>query len=126
VRDIVLGLGAHVFVDLQAEPLESVGEVDLALDVLGGQVLERTTRQVRAGGTVVSIAAQPSALPERGRAVFFVVEPDRIRLADLIQRVRDGRLAPIVGAVQPLEEAASAFAPQHRVHGKTIIRVAEG
>jgi hypothetical protein len=31
--------------------------------------------------------------------VFFVIQPDRARLADLAQRIRDGRLKPIVGAV---------------------------
>lgn len=60
-----------------------------------------------------------------GRALFFVVEPDRARLADLVRRVRDGRLEVRVGAVRPLPEAAAAFAPEERVSGRTIIRVAE-
>ncbi len=59
------------------------------------------------------------------RAIFFVVEPDRARLADLAQRVRDGRLKPIVGAVRTLPEAPAAFAPDRRTPGKTIIRVTE-
>jgi hypothetical protein len=42
------------------------------------------------------------------------------------QRVRSGRLKPIFGAVRPLAEAPSAFAPDRRVPGKTIIRVTEG
>ena len=46
------------------------------------------------------------------------------RLADLAERVRSGRLNPIVGAVRPLAEVPSAFAPDRRVPGKTIIRVA--
>ena len=64
--------------------------------------------------------------PSDGRAVFFVVEPDRARLADLAQRLRDGRLKPIVGAVRPLAEAPAAFTPDQRTPGKTIIRVTEG
>ena len=64
--------------------------------------------------------------PADGRAIFFVVEPDRFRLADLAARVRSGRLNPIVGAVRPLAEVPSAFAPDRRVSGKTIIRVAQG
>jgi hypothetical protein len=35
--------------------------------------------------------------PADGRAVFFVAEPDRARLADLAKRVRSGRLKPIIG-----------------------------
>jgi NADPH:quinone reductase-like Zn-dependent oxidoreductase len=80
---------------------------------------------VRAGGTLVTIAEPPQAQPRDGRAVFFVVEADRARLADLAARVRDGRLKPVVGAVLPLAEAAAAFAPDKRIPGKTILRVAE-
>ena len=66
----------------------------------------------------------PTVQPKEGRAVFFVVEPDRARLADLAQRVRDGRLKPIVGAVRPLTETADAFARHRRTTGKTIIQIA--
>jgi NADPH:quinone reductase-like Zn-dependent oxidoreductase len=70
-------------------------------------------------------ATPPEVRPSDGRAVFFVVEPDRARLADLAQRLRDGRLKPIVGAVRTLPEAPAAFAPGRRTPGKTIIRVTE-
>ena len=40
-RDVALGLGAEAFVDLDAEPLEDVGQVDVVFDVIGGEVLER-------------------------------------------------------------------------------------
>jgi NADPH:quinone reductase-like Zn-dependent oxidoreductase len=122
-RDVVLGLGAQVFLDLAADPLAGAGEVDVVFDVIGGDVLERSTVLVRPGGTVVTIAIPPTVQPENGRAVFFVVEPDRAGLADLAQRVRDGRVKPIVGAVRPLAEAAAAFASHQRTAGRTIIQV---
>jgi len=125
-REAALGLGADAFVDLQADRLEEVGEVDVVFDVIGGKVLERSAPLVRAGGTVVTAVGPPKVRPADGRAIFFVVEPDRFRLADLAQRVRSGRLKPIIGAVRPLAEVPSAFAPDRRVSGKTIIRVTEG
>ena len=79
---------------------------------------------MRAGGTLVTVATPPTTRPRDGRGIFFVVEPDRARLADLAQRLRDGRLEPIVGAVRTLAEAPAAFAPERRTRGKTIIRVA--
>lgn len=124
-RETVLELGADVFVDLQAERLEDIGDVDLVFDVIGGDILDRSAALVRAGGTLVTIAGPVTVQPADGRAVFFVVEPDRARLADLAGRLRAGRLKPIVGVVRPLAEAADAFAPQKRVPGKTIIRVVE-
>jgi NADPH:quinone reductase-like Zn-dependent oxidoreductase len=124
-RDVVLGLGAHTFVDLGAEPLEVIGEVDVVFDVIGGEILERSAALVRPGGTLVTITAPPPAQPKDGRAVFFVVEPDRGQLADLAGRVRDGRLKPIVGEVRPLTEAADALARRSCNSGKTIIQVAK-
>ncbi|MFD8508816.1 NADP-dependent oxidoreductase [Streptomyces sp. NPDC059687] len=124
-RDAVLALGAHTFLDLDADRLADAGEVDVVFDVIGGDVLARSAALVRAGGTLVTIAEPPTVRPKDGRAVFFVVEPDRARLADLVQRLRDGRLGVRVGAVRPLTEAAAAFAPDRRIPGRTIIRVTE-
>ncbi|WP_433460991.1 NADP-dependent oxidoreductase [Micromonospora sp. CA-248212] len=124
-RTVVLSLGAQAFVDLDADDLRQVGEVDVVLDVIGGDILRRSTELVRPGGTVVTIAAPPEVQPRDGRAVFFVVEPDRARLVDLAERVRTGRLRPIVGAVRPLDETASAFARRQRTAGKTIIKIAD-
>jgi len=123
-RDTVLGLGAQRF--LEADKLEDAGEVDVAFDVIGGEILDRSAALVRAGGTLVTTIREPTVLPKDGRAIFFVVEADRSQLADLAQRVRDGRLKPIVGAVRPVAESPAAFAPDHRTPGKTIIRVTEG
>jgi NADPH:quinone reductase-like Zn-dependent oxidoreductase len=124
-RDTALRLGADAFLDLQADRLQDVGEVDLVFDVIGGEIGDRSAGLVRAGGTLVGVAAPPALRPRDGRAVFFVVEPDRDRLVDLARRLRDGRLALIVGDVRPLADAPAAFAPEQRTHGKTIICVVE-
>jgi NADPH:quinone reductase-like Zn-dependent oxidoreductase len=125
-RETALGLGVDAFVDLQADHLDDVGEVDVVLDVIGGEIGDRSARLVRAGGTLVTIAnAALEVRPRGGRAIFFLVEPDRCQLAHLAQRLRDGRLKPIIGAVRTLNEALAAFARDQRIPGKTIIRIAE-
>jgi NADPH:quinone reductase-like Zn-dependent oxidoreductase len=118
-------LGVHSFLDLDTERLEDAGEVDVVFDVIGGEILERSVSLVRAGGTLVTIAEPPKTQPVAGRALYFLVEPDRARLIDLAARVHDGRLKPVVGAVLPLSKAATAFAPGKRVPGKTILWVPE-
>ena len=125
-RETVLGLGADAFADLQDDWLADAGAVDVVLDVIGGEILERSVPLIRAGGTLVTTVGPPAVRPADGRAIFFVVEPDRPTLAELAERVRSGRLRPIVGAVRPLAEAPAAFAPDGRVSGKTIIRVTGG
>ncbi|MFI2489198.1 NADP-dependent oxidoreductase [Promicromonospora kroppenstedtii] len=124
-RDAAASLGVEAFVDLENEELEDIGPVDLVFDVIGGEVLDRSAALVSPGGTLVSVAAPPKVLPTNGRAIFFVVEPDRARLADLAQRVREGRIAPTVGRVLPLSDATAAFQPTSPARGRTIIRVAE-
>lgn len=123
-RDAVLGNNADAFLDLQADRLEDIGEVDVVFDVIGGEILDCSARLVRAGGTLVTIAEPPRVHPDQGRAVFFVVEPDRNQLAALERRVRDGRLTPNVGTVLALADGLKAFDPAYRRPGKTIIRVA--
>jgi NADPH:quinone reductase-like Zn-dependent oxidoreductase len=125
-RDTALGLGVKRFVDLGADRLEDAGEVDVVFDVIGGEILDRSAALVRAGGTLVTIARTPTVQPKDGRAIFFVVEADRTVLAELAQRLRDGRLKPIVGAVRPLAEAPAAFTSGRRTPGKTIIQVHDG
>jgi NADPH:quinone reductase-like Zn-dependent oxidoreductase len=124
-RAAVLKAGAERFADLGAERFEEVAEpVDVVLDTIGGDVLDRSAAVVRPGGTLVSVAAPPTARPADGRAVFFVVEPNRDQLAELARRVQQGRLTPKVGAVRPLAEARDAFLTKQGTPGKIIIQVA--
>jgi NADPH:quinone reductase-like Zn-dependent oxidoreductase len=124
-RQTVLDLGAEIFVDLDHDGLESVGDVDVVFDVLGGEILHRSATLVRPGGALVSVAEPPRTPPDNGRAVFFVVEPDRRGLAELERRLSDGRLRPLVGETHGLEDARAAFDPTRRGHGKPIIGVVD-
>lgn len=124
-RDAAASLRVDAFVDLENDELEDVGPVDLVFDVIGGEILDRSAALVGPGGTLVSVVLPPKVLPANGRAIFFVVEPNRAQLADLAARVREGRIAPSVGSVRPLSDASLAFQPAPAARGKTIIRVTE-
>ncbi|NGO70558.1 NADP-dependent oxidoreductase [Streptomyces boncukensis] len=125
-RDAVLEAGAEQFVALaDGERFEeAAGRVDVVLDVIGGEILERSAAVVRPGGTLVTVAEPPKARPADGRAVFFVVEPNREQLAGLVERVRDGRLVPPVGPVRELADTRDAFLAKKGTPGKTVIQVA--
>ena len=124
-RAAVLEAGAERFAVLDTERFEEVaGPVDVVLDTIGGDVLDRSAAVVRPGGTLVSVVAPPKARPTDGRALYFVVEPNRDQLAELARRVQQGRLTPKVGAVRPLAEARDAFLTKQATPGKIIIQVA--
>jgi NADPH:quinone reductase-like Zn-dependent oxidoreductase len=123
-REAALQAGVETFIDLESERFEDAGEVDVVFDVIGGEVLDRSAAVVRPGGSLVTIAAPPKVRPKDARAIFFIVEPDRDRLADLAQRVHDGRLKPFVGGVYPLAETPEAFKTKSGKHGKVVIQIA--
>jgi len=122
-RQSALDFGANEFIDLDSEALESVGEVDLVFDLIGGDIGKRSARLVRAGGTIVSIVGPVEVRPVGGLAIDFVVEADRAQLNEIVQRVRDGRLRTHIGTVATLGDAVAAFNSRERHPGKTIIRV---
>jgi NADPH:quinone reductase-like Zn-dependent oxidoreductase len=122
-RQTALDFGAHQFVDLEKDTLEDIGGVDVVFDVFGGDIGQRSAGVVRAGGTLVTIAGPPEARPAEGRAIDFIVEPNRAQLGEVAQRLREGRLRTNIGSVAALDDAVAAFNPTERVRGKTIIRV---
>ena len=68
-REAALGLGADAFVDLQADRLEDVGEVDVVFDVIGGEVLEHSLRwYASAGRWSRSSARRRCGPPTAGRS----------------------------------------------------------
>jgi NADPH:quinone reductase-like Zn-dependent oxidoreductase len=122
-REKALDFGAQEFVDLDNDALEDVGAVDLVFDVIGGDIQTRSSRLIRAGGTLVSIVGPTQERPADGLAIDFVVESDRAQLGEIVQRVRDGRLRTNIGNVATLDEAVAALNPTERPKGKTVIRV---
>lgn len=88
-RDEVLDFGAHEFLDLEEkDAVESVGDVDVAFEVIGGDVQKRSAGISKAGGVLVSVVGPVEARPAGGLAVDFVVEADRFQLVEIAQRVR--------------------------------------
>src|ERR671922_535859 len=79
-RQPALDFGANEFVDLDDETLEDVGQVDLVIDLIGGDIGTRSARLVRAGGTLVSVVGPSETRPPNGLAIDFVVQSDRAQL----------------------------------------------
>jgi NADPH:quinone reductase-like Zn-dependent oxidoreductase len=122
-RQKALDFGANEFVDLENDALKDVGGVDLAFDVIGGDIQKQSAALIRAGGTLVTVVGPPEARPLDGLAIDFVVEADRGQLSEIVERVRDGRLRTNIGNVSSLDNAVVTFNSTQRRKGKTIIQV---
>ncbi|MEU5434963.1 NADP-dependent oxidoreductase [Streptomyces sp. NPDC020719] len=131
-HDLLRSLGADELVDHRTQDFaETVRDVDVVLDSLGGPNSARSLRTLRPGGTLISIlpldATFPTAEAEAAgvRAVFMLVEPDRQGLQEIAKLVEEGRLKVIADAVFPLTEAAEAhrLGETGRTTGKIVLSV---
>jgi NADPH:quinone reductase-like Zn-dependent oxidoreductase len=122
--DLVRGLGAEQAIDYRAERFdELVRDVDVVLDTVGGEVLERSWRVLKPGGKLVTVAAsEERAESQRVKDAFFIVEPKPVQLAEIARLIDAGKLRPIVGGVFPLAQAAEAYAFKP-ANGKVVLRI---
>jgi NADPH:quinone reductase-like Zn-dependent oxidoreductase len=122
-------LGADIVIDRDDPTLDpGMSPVDLIIDTVGGQVLERSWPLLADDGRMVSIAPSSRAIAERDpRGRFFIVVPDRAELVELAQLVEAGRLRVIVERTFSLAETREAYEFGLRQHprGKVVIRVRE-
>ena len=107
---------------------EVLRDVDVVLDTIGGDTLERSWRVLRRGGTLVSVAAPPPPEPARdagARGIFFIVEPSRAQLVEIARLIDAGHIRPVLDAVLPLARAREAFERglAGHVRGKIVLRV---
>ncbi|MGO4592823.1 NADP-dependent oxidoreductase [Leifsonia sp. 2TAF2] len=121
-REKALDYGVHEFVDLENDDLDDVGGVDLVFDVIGGAIQEKSALLIRPGGTLVTVTGLGDVRPD-GLSVDFVVESVPSQLAEIVQRVRDGRLRTNIDEVAPLADAVAALNPTRRRKGKTVISI---
>lgn len=107
-------LGAARVLDARATAFEdSVDDVDVVIDLVGGSVQERSFAVLKPGGVLVSSVAPPdqaSAQRAGVRAVFFLVAVTRAGLIRLGGLLASGELSVAVGETLPLAEARRAHA----------------
>lgn len=125
------GMGADKVLDYASVRFEEeVRGVDMVLDTVGGDTLERSWGVLRRDGILVTIAAdapEAKAAKYGVRAASILVQPNRDQLIQIGRLIEAGAIRPIVAAVFPLSEAREAFAQGLAGHnrGKLILRVVD-
>ena len=126
---LVTELGAEAVIDYTRTKFDKVvGGMDVVLDTVGGDTLERSWGVLRKGGVLVSIVddvPEARATAQGVRGVSMLVHPSRSHLNEITQLVDLGKIRPIVSDVFPLSEARVAYQRGLEGHntGKTVLKV---
>jgi NADPH:quinone reductase-like Zn-dependent oxidoreductase len=127
--EFVKQLGADEVIDYKKTRFdEEVRNIDVVFDAVGGDTLARSWSVLKAGGHMVTIAADSEATPDqRVKDAFFIVEPNQEQLVEIAEQVDAGRLKTFVNAIVPLEQASAAYSrvvENQRGFGKVVVTVA--
>jgi len=126
---LVRSLGADEVIDYRTQRFEQVArDIDIVLDTLGGPTQQASWGTLRRGGILVATTMPPP--PERAaaagvRAAFIFSSPRGEVLAQLAERVDDGRLRIVVGQEFALADAAQAhrLGEAGKARGKMVLHV---
>jgi NADPH:quinone reductase-like Zn-dependent oxidoreductase len=131
-HDFLAELGIDELVDYTSRSFEDeIDEVDVVLDLVGGELCVRCLEVIRPGGMLVAPAGLPDGLASVAtardvRAPEFLVEPDGAALDEIAALVEEEALHVAVTATFPLANAAAAHrAGEAGGHaGKLVLEVA--
>lgn len=131
-HDTVRRLGADEMIDYRGVDFADVVHgVDVVLDPVGGDYVERSLRTLRDGGILITLPGSPpeQALTQAAsrcqRAVWLLVEPDPAGLRALTALVEAGGLRPLIDRVFPIDQAAAAhrYGEAGGATGKIVLEV---
>jgi NADPH:quinone reductase-like Zn-dependent oxidoreductase len=130
-QDFLKQMGANIAIDYTKSKFEDIAkDVDVVLDTVGQDTLERSYNVVKKGGIIVSIVDKPkqAQLDAHGiRGVTIRSAPNADVLEQLARLVDANEITPVVSRTFPLTEVAKGqeqIAIGH-TRGKLVIPVAE-
>jgi NADPH:quinone reductase-like Zn-dependent oxidoreductase len=123
-------LGIDRFINAREERFEDIVEdVDIVLDYVGGDYLERSYTVLKPGGRYVTslVAETPQEEPQRRgiRSLGFGSQPRADLLAEVAERIDAGKLNVFVNRTFPLDEVetAMAYRLQTTEPGKVVLTI---
>jgi NADPH:quinone reductase-like Zn-dependent oxidoreductase len=128
--EFVRALGADQVIDYRAAKFEDlICDVDLVLDGVGGETLERSWKVLKPDGKLFTIVGSTTKQPvsQRSRDAFMLVRADGAQLAQIGAMIDGGELRVFMEAVYALEDAREAYAraEQGKMRGKIALSVVD-
>ncbi len=128
--DYVHALGADQVIDVRTARFEErVKDVDVVIDTVGGETLDRSFEVLKPGGVLVSSVSMPyqgKAARHSVRGVFFLVDVTSESLTQIAELIDSGQIVTHVGEVLPLAKARLAhemLAGKPHKRGKIVLAV---
>ncbi|CAD2073759.1 NADP-dependent oxidoreductase [Phocicoccus pinnipedialis] len=124
-------LGVDTFINYETTDFTDVAkDVDLVVDTMGGEILEKSLSVVKKGGKLVSIAGQPNQEAARANGITaesLWLKPNGKQLAELGALLESGEVKTHIGHTFSLTEEglreAHALSATHHAKGKIVIKV---
>jgi NADPH:quinone reductase-like Zn-dependent oxidoreductase len=125
-------LGVDEAIDYSTTPFEDVvKDVDVVLDLLGGETQQRSWKVLKPGGILLSTVQPPSQEIAQAHGVrqrmIGTAPPVRKVLTEAARMVSEGQLKPFVSAVLPLKDIRKAHEMIEARHtrGKIVLQVVQ-
>ena len=127
--NLLRSLGADEVIDYRKARFEErARDIDLVLDLIGGETQERSWECLKDGGTLISTLEQPSrekAEAHHAKAKVIMAEPKAEQLREIASLIEQGKVKVIIEETFPLAEAKQAHDAIERRHtqGKIVLTV---
>jgi len=128
--DFIKELGVDEAIDYSTTAFEdAVKDVDVVLDLVGGETQQRSWKVLKSGGMLISTVQPPSeetAAAHGVRQAFIVSAPPVAQTLTEVAALADaGKLKPTVSVILPLREIQIAHEMIERRHtmGKLVLKV---
>jgi len=121
-------LGADTVIDYRTQDFTTIAaNVDVVLDLVGGDTQARSYATMRPGGRLVSTVMTPDAGQAAACGVtaeIFYAKPFADRLGELVATIADGKVRVVIDREVPIDRFNDAWARQTswRARGKIVIR----
>lgn len=128
--EFVRALGADKVIDYKVTPFEQVVQnVDVVLDTIGGQTLERSWSVVKRGGTLITLVSVPSPDKAQEHGIYAIKPTKLVTSQDLVAiaaLMGTGQVKASLSNIFPLEQAAQAHELSQTGHGRGRIILSIG